>query len=152
MFPLTSVETRFLGEPYGNVRFPSILARMRWAGKPVSILVTHPLPPVAGFGVRNSQLAAMGQQRPDWDENLIITGDLNTSQWSPYFQKLLKQAHLRDSQKGFGVQPSWRVHDPRIAIPIDHVLVSPNFRVINRQIGPDIGSDHRPVIVDLTLR
>jgi endonuclease/exonuclease/phosphatase (EEP) superfamily protein YafD len=31
------------------------------------------------------------------------------------------------------------------ALPIDHTLVSPGVRVVQREVGPDLGSDHRPV-------
>lgn len=149
--PVSHVEEKWFGKDYLGVKFPSILAELTWANRHFSVLVTHPLPPSGGFEVRNSQLLDIASQKAQWGENVIVTGDLNISQWSPFFQKFLKRSNLLDTQRGFGVQPSWMVDSVLFAIPIDHVLVSPKFRVINRQIGPDIGSDHRPVIVDLTL-
>jgi endonuclease/exonuclease/phosphatase (EEP) superfamily protein YafD len=31
------------------------------------------------------------------------------------------------------------------------VLISPEIEVRERTVGPDIGSDHRPVIIDLVV-
>jgi endonuclease/exonuclease/phosphatase (EEP) superfamily protein YafD len=34
-------------------------------------------------------------------------------------------------------------------IPIDHVLVKNGLMVLKREIGPDLGSDHRSVLVEI---
>lgn len=149
--PVSHFEVLYFGDKYLDVSYPSILAKLSWADHSISVLSTHPLPPMGGFAVRNSQLLDIASRKAQWGENVVVTGDLNISPWSPVFQEFLKRSNLYDTQRGFGVQPSWMVDSFVFAIPIDHVLVSPKFRVINRQIGPDIGSDHRPVIVDLTL-
>ncbi len=149
--PLQSAQVVHFAVKRTSFSMPSIVARLEWAGQPLTLIVTHPLPPEQS-GVRNAQLLDLGHRRDQFGKRLIVSGDLNTSPWSPVFQTLLQQARLRDSQMSNGIQPSWRVENWLIAIPIDHVLVSPEFKVIQRQIGPDFGSDHRPVIVDLALQ
>lgn len=154
-FPLSGVQVKFFGKAYRGRFFPSILAQVQCGAKcgptGFGILVTHPLPPKAGFEVRNSQLADIAQQRASFGPKLIITGDLNISQWSPYFSQFIHDTGLQDSQLGFGVQPSWPADMPLFRVPIDHVLISPGIEVIHRRLGPDIGSDHLPVIVDLQI-
>jgi vancomycin resistance protein VanJ len=39
-----------------------------------------------------------------------------------------------------------------LRIRIDHVLASPEWHIDHAEVGPDIGSDHRPMVVDLHLR
>jgi endonuclease/exonuclease/phosphatase (EEP) superfamily protein YafD len=63
----------------------------------------------------------------------------------------MRISNLHDSRKGFGIQPTWPSDKPIFMVPIDHVLVSKEIRIQNRFTGPDIGSDHRPVIVDFSL-
>ena len=48
-------------------------------------------------------------------------------------------------------EPTWPTYNPLLWIPIDHCLVSPEIIVTDRQIGPDVGSDHYPIVVDLQL-
>lgn len=130
---------------------PSILTLVKIDNQPIRFIVTHPVPPNA-FKIRNTQFSIMGAARGRYEPKLIILGDLNSSQWSPFFQALLRQTRFRDSQLGFGVQPSWPSNIWWLKTPIDHVLVSPDILVLNRYIGPDIGSDHLPVLVVLSLK
>ena len=46
---------------------------------------------------------------------------------------------------------SWPAEYCPLGITIDHCLVSPDIEVKQRLVGPDVGSDHLPVIVDLLL-
>lgn len=38
-----------------------------------------------------------------------------------------------------------------LGIPIDHVLVTPGIGVTGYEVGPEIGSDHQPLTVDLIV-
>lgn len=58
---------------------------------------------------------------------------------------------LRDSRRGFGVQPTWNARHPWCMIPIDHCLVSEGASIVDRIVAPDVGSDHRPIIVDFRV-
>ncbi len=80
----------------------------------------------------------------------IIAGDFNATPYSPTFRRLLQATGLRDSRAGFGWQPSWPTYFPLFWLPIDHILVSPDFQVLLRTTGSYIGSDHYPVIAELS--
>jgi endonuclease/exonuclease/phosphatase (EEP) superfamily protein YafD len=147
--PWTSVETVSIGA--GDV--PSIVARFQVNEAAWTIIGTHPLPPASkpAAAARNEQLSALAEFARREKVPVIVGGDLNVTSWSPYFSDLLREANLRDSRQGRGVQPSWASRIPLTDLPIDHVLVSPGIAVGNRTVGPHMGSDHRPVVADLLL-
>lgn len=147
--PLESVAM----QKFGSARLPSIVAHLRWEGKPLTIVGTHPLPPAGkrNWPLRNDQFAALARFCRDQKDAVIVIGDLNSTSWSAHFGTLLDGTRLRDSRAGFGVQASWPQRSALPRIPIDHCLVSPEIVVRNRFIGPDVGSDHFPLVVDLAL-
>jgi endonuclease/exonuclease/phosphatase (EEP) superfamily protein YafD len=137
----------------GNAGVPSIVARFAINGQSLTVIGTHPLPP-AGRSyaeLRNLQLAALAHAVQSHERPVMVLGDLNITSWSPFFQDLLRAAGLRDSRIGFGIQPTWPTGLPHFWVPIDHCLVSEEVVVHDRRIGPSVGSDHYPVVVDFSL-
>jgi endonuclease/exonuclease/phosphatase (EEP) superfamily protein YafD len=147
--PFDSVAVEELGE----AKLPTIIAELTWDSKPVTIVGTHPLPPARArnWRMRNDQFAALARRCQSIVGATILIGDLNSTDWSAHFDTLLDGTSLRDSRCGFGVQPSWPQWSVLARISIDHCLVTPELAVRNRFIGPDVGSDHFPLVVDLTL-
>jgi endonuclease/exonuclease/phosphatase (EEP) superfamily protein YafD len=106
----------------------------------------------AAAAARNSQLADLADfvaQQPE--RRVIVMGDFNLTPWSPYFQRLLDNAGLRDSAIGRGVRPTWFSRLLPFGLPIDQVLLGPEVTVVDRHVGADVGSDHLPVIGDLAF-
>lgn len=139
-------------EYIGHAGVPTVLATIDTAQGPLRVIATHPLPP-AGPGYswrRNDQI----EQLADYARSsvpLILLGDLNVTPWNYYFRRLLKRGGIVDSAKGYGVQPTWPSHNPLLLIPLDHCLHSPDISIIHREIGPSVGSDHYPLIVDFLM-
>ncbi len=149
-FPLEEVEDLDLGNGKGRcVRVRTVLE-----GQRLTLIGAHLTTPKRGnlAGRRNRELACLAQCAAGQKGPVMIVGDLNCTPWSPYFQDLLHAAGLRDSRQGFGLQPTWPAWLPLPGIPIDHCLVSPGVSVRNRWVGPDVGSDHYPVVVDFSLK
>ncbi len=137
----------------GQAEVPSVVARFDIDGEPLTIIGTHLYPPKnKTFSTkRNQQLAELAHVVSSHQGFVMVLADLNTTSWSPFFQDLLRKTGLRDSRMGFGLQPTWPTENPLLWVPIDHCLVSSGIAVHNRRIGPHIGSDHYPVVVDFSV-
>lgn len=84
------------------------------------------------------------------EENLVVMGDLNITPFSPPFGKLLEDSLLTDARVGSGSFGTWPTNLPTfVTIPIDHALWKGAWRVCNLERGPDVGSDHFPLIMQL---
>lgn len=137
----------------GEQLVPTVYGIVRCGDRQLLVLGTRFLPP-AGTDDHWSRIEHMkgiveGFSDPKY--RVILLGDLNVTHWSPYFKEFAKVGRLVDSAQGFGIQPTWPVKGFPMQIPIDHCLVSPCFKVLNRTLGPNIGSDHYPLIVDLEV-
>jgi endonuclease/exonuclease/phosphatase (EEP) superfamily protein YafD len=124
------------------------------SGRRVAILGVHAVAPVTARdnGLRDAQLAFAANWAANQSMPTVVAGDLNSTPWSHSFRDLVAEGGLRDSQRGFGLQPSFPAASSIVfRIPIDHVLVSEEIAVADRRLGPPIGSDHYPLIVDLLV-
>ena len=125
---------------------PSIVSNLELENQILSVVATHPIPPVnqTTFENRNKQLSNIMRDRDKFSDNLIIAGDFNTSSFSNHFKKLV-EGDLTDSRIGFGLLPTWPSDYKILQTTLDHFLVSNNLKVIDRNTGPNIGSDHLPI-------
>ncbi|HEU4917517.1 MAG TPA: endonuclease/exonuclease/phosphatase family protein [Acidimicrobiia bacterium] len=120
--------------------------------EPVKILSSHPVAPTSGdrAALRDAQLAFAADWAGQQEGAYLVVGDLNASPWSSPFGVLLSDGRLRNSQLGFGLQPSFSADTIfLLRVPIDHLLHSQDLRVRDRRLGPAMGSDHFPLVVDL---
>jgi len=150
--PLTRTEIVEVG-PSG---VPSLHVGLELKGESIELLTTHPLPPipVSNTPSRNAQLTDVGRRMQKMMKRspAILIGDLNVTPWSPNWDRLFGDQPFHNARRGFGVLPTWSMHHPFVLrIAIDHCLVSEQWRVVHCATGPDIGSDHLPLIVDLAL-
>jgi endonuclease/exonuclease/phosphatase (EEP) superfamily protein YafD len=120
----------------------------------VALLAIHPLSPSSEFRAQQNdrQLLfaanwAAGQHGP-----AIVVGDFNATPWSYPFRRLVSSTELSNSARGFGLDLSYPADGhPLIRVPIDHLLFSDGLAVVDRRLGPAMGSDHFPLTVDLAL-
>ncbi len=137
----------------GASDIPVIRAKVEVAGTIVEIIAVHPLPPVssAAYQERNSHLATITEFVRKATDPVIVLGDLNVSVWSPVYSNFIRKSALVNTRQGFGVLPTWPTINPLVMIPLDHCLVSSSIGVAEMRTGPDVGSDHLPIIVDLHI-
>lgn len=126
--------------------FPSLLAS--WPE--YRVLVTHPIPPVSRQAreIGDQQIRRLLASLDDGALPLLVLGDLNAVGWD---QRLLplREAGLVEARKGHGFLPTWPAQLPVFGIPIDHIYLPSDWKSLDCRRGPDIGSDHYPLIADL---
>ena len=148
--PFSKVSTK----NYIDEMHPSILAEIIVDAKPLSILATHPVPPLpnqARFERRNKQYELMKQEIDALpNENIILVGDLNSTVYSPNF-KLVQTDKMKDARSGFGLNNSWNAFIPIFRTNIDQCWVSKKIKVTNFYRGDDIKSDHFPIVAELKI-
>jgi len=124
-----------------------------WANG-ISLLSTHPLAPTDEdrARLRDAQLGFAADWASEQEGAFMVVGDFNATPWSWPFRNLMAKAPIRNSQSGFGIQPSFATtSNVLLRVPIDHLVHSDSFAVQGRQLGPAMGSDHFPLVVDLQL-
>lgn len=144
-FPLTNIES--VTDEGGITHVKALLD---WNGHPVTLIAWHPMPPLSPeyHHARNVQLRALAETARRDGTPTILAGDLNATPWSNAFNGI-GQMGLR---RATGLAPTWPPAGlGLLGIPIDHVLISPHWQAVDRSRGPDIGSDHLPVVARITL-
>ncbi|HRR33789.1 MAG TPA: endonuclease/exonuclease/phosphatase family protein [Kiritimatiellia bacterium] len=133
---------------------PSTRARLTVNGRPLTVIGAHPFAPYSRsrWQGRNRHLQRLAKHVRSVQGPCVVTGDFNNTPWSTYFQTFLADSGLCDSARGRCLQPTWPTFLPPFArIPLDHAAHSPDVRVTARRLGPPIGSDHLPVILDIAF-
>ncbi|HSS00742.1 MAG TPA: endonuclease/exonuclease/phosphatase family protein [Kofleriaceae bacterium] len=132
---------------------PSAVAEVEIRDARLRVVLMHPMPPINADAMRlqERQVAAVAERVRALEEPLVVMGDFNTTPWSRVFARLVEHTGLCDSRAGFGIQASFPSDMAILRIPIDHLLASCSIGVRARRIGPQVGSDHLPAIVDLTI-
>lgn len=149
---LAAPGTEFESYGFATAEPRAVEARIDSPAGPVVVLGTHPLSPIT------SERAALRDSQMDWAADwaarqtmpAVVAGDLNATQWSHSWRDFVGTAGFLDSTRGFGLQPSFPMDgNPLVRVQIDHVLHSPDLVTVNRMLGPRLGSDHAPLIVEL---
>lgn len=120
----------------------------------VSVLGIHPISPTTAqrAALRNAQLDWAADWAAATSGPAVVVGDFNASPWSAAFRSFLSTSGFHDSTRGFGLQPSFPMDEnPLVRVQIDQLAHSGSMAVLDRRLGPRLGSDHAPLIVDLAV-
>ncbi|QDL92767.1 hypothetical protein FDP22_13805 [Paroceanicella profunda] len=115
-------------------------ARVEGPDGPVTIASLHlrwPWPYTQSAQLDALEPLLEGLQRP-----VLISGDFNALPWSEAVARVARASGTR-RVGGLG----FTLFKPKflLPLPIDHVLAHPDLAVGGVSVGPDLGSDHRPV-------
>jgi endonuclease/exonuclease/phosphatase (EEP) superfamily protein YafD len=136
---------------------PYLQAKLEIEGQPVTVFVAHPNSPeidMFGRGYRPRSRADLEGlvSLIDSTQATLLMGDLNLTDQSSEYDLLLETGLVdafRQVGQGFGATfPS-----EQSLVRIDYVWYSPaHFNAADVQVGEQAGSNHLPVIVQLTTR
>jgi len=130
--------------------FGLISASINIDHKTYNLIAAHPFPPINQNGLQRR--TRVYQNLPVIRKNpanpTIILGDFNNTLWSGDFQKLMQ---AMDVQVNLLSPMTWPAIKFFPKIGIDHILIPKNSYFVSIRRGPDMGSDHYPVIAEILL-
>lgn len=134
-----------------RVRQGILVARFQTEGKVLTVIGAHPASPVNPRWVpsRDAELAAIGRLAAAATGPVAALGDFNATPWSAPMRRLVRSSPLRYADLA---ATTWPTFIPRwLGIKIDHIMLGKGCTVAGFRVGPDIGSDHRPVLAVIRL-
>jgi len=136
---------------YGFARTDPRAVEVRWDG--YALLGIHPLAPVSeqSAELRDEQLAFAADWARRMRDPAIVAGDFNTTPWTHAFRTLFGTEKFTNTQRGYGFEATWRA-GTIWQVPIDHIVVTSDLTVVDRTVGPAMGSDHLPVFAEIGPR
>lgn len=127
-------------------RAPTVWATFTRDGRSFTVAGTHlDRPPSSRHRRQIGDFATTLAQLP---RPLVLAGDFNATPWSHAMTRLITETALLPLA---GLRPTWPANLGFPQLPIDHVLVSGEWRNLGIRRGPFAGSDHRPIIARLAL-
>ena len=122
----------------------AIVARIETEAGPVTVAGLHPYPPLVGdfYVVRNQQMDLLADVIAQQTPPVIAVGDFNATPWSPALRSFMDATGLG----GPNILATWPTALGLAGLPIDHILLSRDLTLKRIERGPEIGSDHRPLL------
>jgi len=132
----------------------AIVAKYDLRGLSFTLLGTHLDPPTPSHRdhehFHNEHVRKLSAILRSIDGPLIVAGDLNATQWSPSFNRIIEGTGLK--RVDGGLLPTWPSQLSLIGIPIDQILTTEEFKGSTMMVGPQVNSDHLPLIANLRIK
>ncbi len=134
---------------------PSIYAQLQLpSGQRLHFYGVHPMPPSPTEHYRSTErdaeLLVVGKEARQQTEPVVVAGDLNDVAWSHTTRLFQRISGLLDPRIGRGLYSTFHAQYFFLRWPLDHVFVSTHFRLRSLKRLPNCGSDHFPILVELT--
>lgn len=135
---------------------PSLYFRLRLpAGGLIDLYAIHPRPPVPGehhrSTERDAELLVVAKQVKESQRPALVFGDLNDVAWSHTTHLFQRISGLLDPRIGRGIFATFHAQIPVFRWPLDHIFFSDDFRLADMRVLPGVGSDHFPVLVEVSF-
>ena len=127
-------------------------------GVPVAILGYHATrpAPAANYHWQAEGIEALAFWSRSYEmagAQRVAIGDFNATSQGAHARRLGEAGGLRDARLGRGLHGTWPSHLPAVLrVPIDGAYISDGLIVTSVATGPNVGSDHLPILVTLGVR
>jgi endonuclease/exonuclease/phosphatase (EEP) superfamily protein YafD len=134
----------------GEADVPIVVATLKKDGRSFQLAGVHPVPPIGQWNSqhRNEDIKAYAALARESEGPMLLVGDLNSSPWSKGMRILTGGSDLRLGGALNAAMPTWMV-GTLVSIPIDHALAQKPLTLLRRSVGPEVGSDHRPIVIEV---
>ena len=128
---------------------PIAVAELEIDGRPIVFTGLHPFPPVpqSSRAERDRQTAIAARLARIDGVPAVAMGDFNDVAWSRSSQLFRDHGDYLDPRAGRGILASFSARSRILRVPIDQGLVTDGIEVQAFEIGPDVGSDHFPILL-----
>lgn len=133
---------------------PSIRTDVRLrSGAVISVYGVHPRPPsvLQDTTERDIELVRLALEIKARGTPAIVLGDLNDVAWSPTTSMFMKSGDLLDPRRGRGFYNTYPAHWPGFRYPLDYIFNTRHFKICSMQVLPSFGSDHLPLVAEMSL-
>lgn len=139
----------------GQKKIGAVVGEIEAKGGPVTVFGIHSPKPTSAEDAASQHAYFEWLARRTSDErakgrHVVIMGDCNSTPWSNALRTFASENQLLNTSRGVVFGATWNVLLP-YRLMIDHGFISPGLGLVSRQVGPEVGSDHRPLILDLAL-
>ncbi len=125
------------------------------SGEKVKFHCLHPSPPSPNerktSTYRDAEILLIGKNVEVDKEPTLVFGDLNDVAWSRTTRLFQQLSGLLDPRIGRGFYSTFHADYSLFRWPLDHIFISPDFKVIKIARLSHIGSDHFPFFAHLYL-
>ncbi|WP_417887908.1 endonuclease/exonuclease/phosphatase family protein [Zunongwangia sp.] len=133
---------------------PSLEAKFIYRKDTIQLYSIHPTPPFPDQNLssadRDAEIMKIAFKARKSNYPVVVLGDFNDVAWSETTVLFRKIGRLLDLRIGRGFYNTFNANNFIMRWPLDHIFVSPEFRVKQIKVGSDIGSDHFPAFAELT--
>jgi len=114
-----------------------------------TVMGVHVAGPLRSSAVHARELFSLAGTVRGFSGKIVVAGDFNTTPWTSAFARFGEVSHLAHMGRFLPSYPAGTKGLPQLAI--DHMFASPSLRFDDVWLGPDVGSDHRPVLANVQL-
>lgn len=125
-------------------------------GQTIFLHGVHPRPPEPRKNqhatARDAEVVILGREIDERKAHrpAIIAGDFNDVAWSHTTDLFMQLSGLLDPRKGRGLFNTFHADYPLFRFPLDHVFHSNDFKLVDLRLLDHVGSDHFPVLTELS--